>query len=252
MKQLSAKIDTSKLKRETTTDLAWLLITNDPKEKASLVDRRIQQASVYKQLSTENIQAAVAELEALNVVLNAPEGLDLAVLQQVEEARNRLVDLLRKDVPRIVGDLDAKAVATLDYAEAKRLWSQSSAVLGFYPASNDPVEAGQIQEMVSAHDLVRTRVDMAQQQRYNLWACQQIRKAWLDFQAQSDPGARMSTCIHFLGPIHPGLLDPVSLELYRDFLQTLHDKLGKELYQDLSEKLAVEQRKMLTDLQEAK
>ncbi len=89
LKQLSAKIDLlvsrmpaprepsaidpSKLKRESTTDLAWLLITNDPKEKASLVNRRIQQASVYKQLSTANIQAAVAELEGLNIVLNAPD-----------------------------------------------------------------------------------------------------------------------------------------------------------------------------------
>lgn len=248
----ASTIDTSKLKRESTTDLAWLLITNDPKEKATLVNRRVQQSGLHKDLSLENVHAVVADVEGLNVILNAPEGLDPAVIQQVEESRGRLVELLRKEIPRIVGELDTKAVKTADYAEAKRLWSQSSAVLGFYPASNDPAEAGRIQEMVTSHDLVRSRSELAQQQRYNLWACQQIRKAWQDFEAQSDQGARMSTCIHFLGPIHAGLLDPVTLELYRDFLQTIRGKLSKELYQELSEKLAVEKRKMLADLQEAK
>jgi hypothetical protein len=250
--QEHAAIDPSKLKRESTTDLAWLLITNDPKEKAALISRRIQQSSVHKQLRLDNIQAVVADLEGLNVVLNAPEGIDLTLLQQVEESRNRMVALLQKEVPRIVEELDAKAVKIEDYAEAKQLWSQSSAVLGFYPASNDPVEAGRIQAMISSHDLVRTRTELAQQQRYNLWACQQIRKAWQDFQEQSDPGPRIATCLHFLGPIHPGLLDPVSLELYRDFLQTLHGKLGKELYQELSEKLATEKRQMPADLKETK
>ena len=104
--------------------------------------------------------------------------------------------------------------------------------------------------MVSSHELVHTRFEVAQQQRYNLWACQQIRKAWQDFEANSDPAARMSTCLHFLGPIHPGLLDPLPLELYRDFLQTVHGKLSRNLYQELSEKLAVEKRQMLADLQE--
>ena len=58
----------------------------------------------------------------------------------------------------------------------------------------------------------------------------------------------MQTCLHFLGPIHTGLLDPVSLELYRDFLQTIRTKLSQDLYQELSEKLAVEKRKLLVDL----
>lgn len=210
-------IDSSKLKRENTTDLAWLLITKDPKEKADLVNRRVVQSTIHTQATQESIQTIVTDIEGLNVVLNAPEGLDLTILQQAEEARNRLVELLRKEIPRIVREIDAETVKTFKYVEAKRLWSQSSAVLGFYPASSDPLEAGRIQEMVSSHDLIRARIELAQQQRYNLWACQQIRKAWLDFEASSDPGARMSTCLNFLGPIHPGLLEPVSLELYRDF-----------------------------------
>jgi hypothetical protein len=250
--QRPSTVDTSNLKRENTSDLAWLLITNDPKEKTTLVTRRLQQTTGHKTVSVENAQAVVADIEGLNVILNAPEGLDAAIVQQVEEARNRLVELLRKEIPRIVSELDKKALATADYTEARRLWSQSSAVLGFYPSSNDPAEAGRIQEMVSSHDLVRTRTELAQQQRYNLWACQQIHKAWQDFEAQSDPGARMSTCIHFLGPIHAGLLDPVTLELYRDFLQTIRGKLSRELYQDLSEKLAIEKRRVLSDFQETK
>jgi len=240
--------DTSKLTRASTSDLAWFLITNDPKEKKELALRRIDQAAEHKSVTAESIESLATDLEGLNVIINAPERLDLDVLQQVEDARNRLVDMLRKEIPNLVRNMDEKALKSSDYANAKRLWAESSAVLGFYPSSNDPITAGKIQELVSSHDLVRTRVELLQQQRYNLWACQQIRKAWKDFEDNSNVGARMQTCIHFLGPIHTGLLDPVSLELYRDFLQTIRNKLSQELYQELSEKLAVEKRKLLADL----
>jgi len=162
-----SSVDSTHLKRDGTSDLAWLLITNDPREKAALVSRRVKQSGTYERLSIENVQGAYAGLEGLNVILNAPEGLDLAVVQQVEEARNRLVGLLRKDIPRIVGELDGEALKTGNYSEAKRLWAQSSSVLGSYPDSNDPFEAGRIQEMVSSHELVHARFEVAQQQRYN-------------------------------------------------------------------------------------
>ena len=242
------EIDTSKLSQASTSDLAWILITNNPAEKKKLVARRIELASQHKSVSVQSVQALVNDLEGLNIIINWPEHLDLDVLQQVENARNRLVGLLRTEIPGVVRKADKKALTSTDYLEAKRLWAESSAVLGFYPSSNDPVEAGKIQELLSAHDLVRTRIELLQQQRYNLWACQQIRKAWKDFEENSNVGARMQTCLHFLGPIHPGLLDLVSLELYRDFLQTIRNKLSQELYQELSEKLARKQRKMLSDL----
>jgi len=244
----SLGIDTSKLSRASTSDLAWFLITNDPEEKKELALRRVKQSSKHEHVTPESIQSLANDLEGLNVILNAPELLDADVLQQVEDARNRLVELLRGSIPGVVRKLDEQALKSTDYAESKRLWAESSAVLGFYPSSNDPIEAGKIQELVSAHDAVRARIELLQQQRYNLWACQQIRNAWKDFEDNSDVGARMQTCLHFLGPIQPGLLDPVSLELYRDFLQTIRNKLSQELYQELSEKLAVEQRKLLADL----
>ena len=241
-------IDTSKLSRTSTSDLAWFLITNDPKEKKELALRRVKQASQHEQVAPETIESLANDLEGLNVILNAPELLDANMLQQVEDGRNRLVELLRSEIPGVVRKQDEQALKSIDYTESKRLWAESSAVLGFYPSSNDPIEAGKIQELVSTHDLVRARIELLQQQRYNLWACQQIRKAWKDFEENSNVGARMQTCLHFLGPIHPGLLEPVSLELYRDFLQTIRNKLSQELYQELSEKLAVEQRKLLADL----
>jgi len=242
------EVDTSKLTRSSTSELAWYLLTNDPKEKREIALRRVERSSQHREVTRESIQELVRDVEAFNVILNAPELLDAELLQQVENARNRLVDLLRSEIPGVVKKLDQQALKSTDHPEAKRLWAESSAVLGFYPSSNDPIEAGKIQELVSAHDLVRERIELLQRQRYNLWACQQIRKAWKDFEENSNVGARMQTCLHFLGPIHPGLLDPVSLELYRDFLQTIRNKLSQELYQELSEKLAVEQRKLLADL----
>lgn len=238
-------IDTSKLSRSSTTDLAWILITNDPLEKKELVVRRIEQASKHMSVTLDNIQAIVNDIEALNIVMAIPENLDIAVLQQAEESRNRLASMMRDEIPGAVRKLDEQAVKIDDYTEARRLWAQSSAVLGFYPSSNDPVEAGKIQELVSGHEVIRSRIELIQQQKYNLWACQQIRKAWNDFEENTDAGARMQTCIHFLGPIHPGLLDPVSLEIYRDFLQTIRSKVSKELYQELAENLAVERRKLI-------
>lgn len=241
-------INATELTQDSTSDLAWILITNSPEEKKELVLRRVEQSSRHEKVTPDSVQAVANDLEGLNVILNSPELLEMDLLQQVEEARDRLVDLLRKQIPDVVRELDQQALESTDYAESKRGWAESSAVLGFYPSSNDPGEAAKIQEMVSAHDLVRTRIELIQQQRYNLWACQQIRKAWKDFEENSDVGARMQTCLHFLGPIHPGLLEPVSLELYRDFLQTIRNKLSQELYQELSEKLAMEKRKMLADL----
>lgn len=241
----ASDIDTSTLSRESTTDLAWILITSDPSEKKELVTRRIEQSSEHGSVTAKNIQAIVTDLEGLNLVITTPEHLDVVVLQQAEEARNRLASLLREEIPGIVLKLDEQAVKSENYSEARRLWAQSSAVLGFYPSSNDPTEAGRIQDLVSGHDVIRTRIDLGQQQRYNLWACQQIRKAWKDFEENSDAGARMQTCLHFLGPIHPGLLDPVSLELYRDFLQTIRSKVSKDVYQGLAEDLAVERRKLI-------
>ena len=238
-------IDTSKLSRASTTDLAWILITSNPEEKKELVTRRIEKSSMNKSVTVENIHAIVNDIEALNIVLTTPEHLEAEVLEQVEEARNRLAGLLRAEIPGLVLSLDELAVKTESYKEARKLWAKSSAVLGFYPSSNDPTETGNIQALVSSHDLIRSRIDLVQQQQYNLWACQQIGKAWKDFEEKKNDGARMTTCLHFLGPIHSGLLDPVSLELYRDFLQTIRSKVSKDIYQDLSEKLAVERRKLI-------
>lgn len=161
--------DTSKLSRTSTSDLAWFLITNDPMEKKELALRRVGQSTQHKEVTPESIQSLANDLEGFNVILNAPELLDADVLQQVEDARNRLVELLRSEVPGVVRKLDEQALKSTDYAQSKRLWAESSAVLGFYPSSNDPVEAGKIQELVSAHDLVRARIELLQQQRYNLW-----------------------------------------------------------------------------------
>jgi hypothetical protein len=240
--------DFSTLSRESKSDLAWILISNDPVEKTKLVVRRIEQSRQYKKAGLENVQAIVSDLEGLNVVLNAPEHLELDLLQKVEQERNRLVTILRNDIPAVVRDLDEQALKASEFRTAKRDWTQSSGVLGFYPSSNDPTESGKIQDLISAHDDVLGRIELVQQQRYNLWACRQVRKAWKDFEENTDPGARSQACLHFLGPIHPGLLDPVSLELYRDFLQTVRSKLSREVFGMLSERLATAQRKMLTGL----
>ncbi|GIW89871.1 MAG: hypothetical protein KatS3mg109_0303 [Pirellulaceae bacterium] len=245
-------IDTSKFPQGSTTDLELFLITNDPKEKREIALHRVRGSEKHKEVTPESIDALVNDLEALNVILNVPELLDPQVLQQVESARNRLVQLLRDQIPTVVRTLDEQAVQSTDYTTAKRLWAQSSAVLGFYPSSNDPIEAGKIQQLVSDHESVRARIEVCQQQRYNLWACQQIRKAWKDFEANADAQARMQTCLHFLGPIHPALLDPVPLDLYRDFVQAVRNKLSQELYQDLAEKLAEAQRKLLADIEDTK
>jgi|GEM_PF-3323465 hypothetical protein len=246
----SSTLDVSMLKPGSTSDLAWYLATDNSEERTTLVRRRLDQAAGYKEVTVENVQVIALEIESLTVMLGSPEGLDLSLLQEIEESQARLVTLLQKQIPSIVEDLDAKTVRAPDYSTGLKTWSMSSTVLGYFPSSNNPIEAAKIQQMISSHESARSRLDLIQRQFYNLWACQQIRKAWNDFKEISNPGARMQTCLKFLGPIHTGLLDPVSIELYREFLQEIQKTLGAELYQSLAEKLATIPRKLLSEIEQ--
>src|SRR5262249_15922889 len=147
----------------------------------------------------------------MHALLTSPELLELHQLNQAEQERKRLANLLKSHIPTLVKQLDQQALLLPAGREALGAWAKAGAILGYYPASNVPTEAETIQRLVSDHEAVHSRMAILQRQLYNEWVCEQIKKAWLDFNdpdAKSTP-ARMETCKHFLGPIDASHLDPI-------------------------------------------
>ena len=220
--------------------LARLLVTNSAKEKQTLAEERLGIAQKHSKLTADNVHVIAADLQAMNAILTSPEHLDAALLDRVEKERDRLLDLLKTQIPPLVKAIDDHAIKERESKEALGIWAKSGALLGYYPASNIPKEAEAIQKIVTEHETVRTRLALLQKQRYNQWACENIKKAWLDF---ADPmitstQAKLETCKRFLGPIETSHLEPISMELYRDFLDAIKKKASSEDYQALATHLA--------------
>ena len=149
------------------------------------------------------------------------------MLVQVEEERDRLAQMLKEAIPDIVERLDGQALAA-ESKSALPLWAKASAVLGYYPSSDMPEEAGTIQQIVSDHERIRARLESLRRQEYNLWACDRIEKAWADYFGDKDKEARKETCIYFLSPIEPNHLEPLTFDLYEAFIGTLRKRLDSD------------------------
>jgi hypothetical protein len=220
--------------------LARILVTNSAKEKQQLTEARLTAAKENKNLTAENVHLIASDLQAMNAILTSPEHLEPALLDQVEKERDRLLDLLKVQIPPLVKAVDEQAIKEQESKEALGLWAKGGALLGYFPASNIPKEAQAIQKMVTEHETVRTRLALLQKQRYNVWAGNSIKKAWLDFSDPDVPSAKakLETCKRFLGPIETSQLEPIMMELYRDFLEAIKKKVSGEEYRDLATSLA--------------
>lgn len=234
--------------------LARLLVTNSAKEKEQLTEERLNGAKSHTTLTSDNVHLVASDLQAMNAILTSPEQLDSTVLDRVEKERDRLLQVLKSQIPPLVKAIDEQAIKESDSREAIGIWAKGGALLGYYPASNIPNEAETIQKIVTEHEVVRTRLALLQKQRYNVWACEHIKKAWQDF---SDPNiaanqAKLETCKRFLGPIETSHLEPIAMELYRDFLEAIKKKVTSEDYQSLATSLANSKRLMLGERENSK
>jgi len=200
--------------------LARILVTDVKAEKETLVKERLTSSREHKSISIENIHTVVGNLNAMNAILMYPEHLSMELLYEAEGERDRLAGLLCRDVPKLVRKLDAEALkAHGKVALAK--WAEAGAVLGYYPSSDVPEEAGKIQLMVSAHQKVRARLATIQYADYNLWVCEQIGKAREDFAIDTTREGRLKGAIQFLGPIDCNYLDLATTQLYQAYLDDL-------------------------------
>lgn len=220
--------------------LARLLVTNSKEEKQKLTEERLTGAKSHAKISSENVHFIASDLQAMNAILSSPEQLDSTILDRVENERDRLLELLRTQIPPLVKVLDEMAVKEPDTKEALGIWAKGGALLGYYPSSNIPKEAETIQKIVTDHEVIRTRIALLQKQRYNVWASEYIKKAWQDFADPNIPSnkAKMETCKRFLGPIETSYLEPITMELYRDFLDAIKKKVSSEDYQSLAASIA--------------
>jgi uncharacterized protein (UPF0335 family) len=238
----------------TDSKLARLLVTNSAKEKQQLVNDRLTAAEAHTKLASDNVHLVASELQAMNAILTSPESLDAHLLDRVEKERDRLLDMLKRHIPSLVKDIDDQAIKEQESKIALGKWGRAGAVLGYYPASNIPMEAESIQKIVTEHEGVRTRIALLQKQRYNVWACKQIKDAWTDF---ADPmftskKAKLNTCKEYLGPIETTQLEPISMELYRDFLEAIRKNVSSEDYQSLATSLVNAKRIMPGDKEAGK
>jgi len=234
--------------------LARILVTNSAIEKKQLTEERLTGSASYKNVTSDNVHFIVSDLQAMNAILTSPELLDSMLVDRVELERNRLLEILKTQIPQLVKAIDEQAVKEADSKDALGKWAKGGAILGYYPASNIPNEAETIQKILTEHEGVRTRIALLQKQRYNVWACEHLKKAWQDF---SDPDiasnqAKLETCKRFLGPIETSHLEPIAMELYRDFLEAIKKKVSIEDYQSLATSLSNSKRLMPGDRETSK
>jgi hypothetical protein len=230
------------------------LVTDSKEEKTKLIDERLARSVSNSKISVDNVHLISSDLQAMNTILTSPEQLDSEILDRVEKERDRLVQILKVQIPPLVKQNDDEAIKELNSKAAIGKWAKSGSFLGYYPSSNIPQEAEMIQTMVTDHEMVRAKLALLQRQRYNVWACERLMKAWQDF---SDPAiasnkAKVETCKEFLGPIETTHLEPIAMELYRDFLEAIKKKVSIEDYQGLATSLANAERKVPGDMEGGK
>ncbi|MCF7854903.1 MAG: hypothetical protein K9N51_08900 [Candidatus Pacebacteria bacterium] len=118
-------------------------------------------------------------------------------------------------------------------------WAGAGAYLALYPNDGTPEAAEAAQKMGYEHERVRQELLQKAQTKYNLWACEQIKKAWLDIKDVNSPVSKSDntkfyhSCVHFLSPIDSSLLDMSTGELYREVLQFVRERMPMEDFQEL-------------------
>jgi DNA-binding ferritin-like protein len=131
----------------------------------------------------------------------------------------------------------ARQKGSLKDALAK--WAGAGAYIALYPNDGTPSSAERAQALGYEHERERQNLLQKAQTKYNLWACEQIKKAWVDIKdvnsplSKSDNKKFFHSCVYFVAPIDPSLLDMATGELYREVLQFVRERMKLEDFQNL-------------------
>jgi hypothetical protein len=207
-------------------------------DQAELLTERI--VSV-EEITPENVVEAAqlwreAEL-TLEAVLSSGNKQELVNLSQ---SSKKLQKSLAEVIPKLVKNCYIKANNEKYLKNRLTLWAGAGAFLALFPNEGTPEAAEAAQSMGYEHERVRQKFLQLAQAKYNLWACEQIRKAWLDIKDansplwQSDNKKFYHTCIHFFAPIDSSLLDMSTGELYREVLHFVRERMPMEDFQEMA------------------
>jgi hypothetical protein len=172
-------------------------------------------------------------LEAANVAQN-PEG-----FERLRMATSSLQTALAKKIPAILETAYDDASKASGLKAGLVHWARAGAYLAMLPNDGSPASAEIAQKMGYEHENVRQELLQKAQTTYNLWACEQIKKSWVDIKEVNSPVSKSDnakfyhSCVHFLAPIESSLLDMSTGELYREVLQFVRERMPMEDFQEL-------------------
>jgi len=172
-------------------------------------------------------------LEASIVFGDTPE------FEALSSSTAKLQTSLAGAIPGLVQSAYTNARKGGNLRDGLTRWAGAGAYLALYPTDGTPASAEAAQAMGYEHERARQELLQKAQTKYNLWACEQIKKAWVDIKdvnspvSKSDNAKFYHSCVHFLAPIDSSLLDMSTGELYREVLQFVRERMPMEDFQDL-------------------
>jgi hypothetical protein len=161
--------------------------------------------------------------------------------ERLSSDMDELAAVIRGALPPLLREAYGKAIAEDELQNALAQWARAGAHLALFPSDGSPESAAQAQKLGYEHERVRQQILGKAQRTYNLWACTNIRKAWLDVKAENSPVSNednpkfQRTCVRFIGPIDSSLLDMQTGELYRELIQFVRKRMSVDTFAETVE-----------------
>jgi hypothetical protein len=246
--------------------IAFLLLeVNGIRTQLSAIDRRLETASDAETGRDQLVDAPAAAdfhkpeeaLQAIKALGEEPPTEDFAralatidawLVDDKDEASFTKLKLeqlsrLRKKVKSEVESLQQEALKSITYADGTTKHSKAGRVLSLYPVSDDKSVIEEAKQLSARQGDVAVRLEEVRRQRYNQWATGQIEAAINVYNenVSKNPLANNSQLIdpliEQLGPVDPGVLEPVVLELYNYALDRTKGSLSEASKIDLAKRL---------------
>jgi hypothetical protein len=206
-------------------------------EKALLL---VNQINALKNITESNVvQAGQLWREAQLTLEGAVLGGDSSEFEQLRSTTATLQSSIEKTIPGLLAARYTQARQQESLRDGLTHWAGASAYLALYPNDGTPSAAETAQKIGYEHERVRQEILQKAQTKYNLWACEQIKKAWVDIKDANSPISKSdnkkfyNSCVHFLATIDSSLLDMSTGELYREVLHFVKERMPLEYFQDL-------------------
>lgn len=175
-------------------------------------------------------------------------------LQKLQDEATKLQHSIEKVIPHLLAATYEDAIKMDTLRDGLARWAKAGAYLSLYPNNGTPATAELLQKIGYNHERVRQELLQKAQTRYNLWACGQIKNAWVDIKDVNNPVGTSDnqkffhTCDHFLAPIDPSLLGMSTGELYREVLGFVRERISLEDFQELVKEIESGEKLSFDDL----